>query len=190
LRQLLIVGVVCLSAACGGSSGPTAPTAPPPPPPPVIANFAGNWQGVTRIVSCEHIAIGGFTTNNACTDTPGEASKLQLTLTQNGSQVFGLMTFGQELKNQGSVTGSVDNGTLTLRQENNLWVRSEVNPPLTVPTTIKVSLESFSATLAGSQLNAEYVVWMRADTPRDPVARYVASFAEYKVTYRTEIVVR
>jgi hypothetical protein len=160
----------------------------------VIVSFAGQWQGLVRIMDCEQIAMSGFRDNTvACVNLPGSTSNVELNLTQSDRQSFGLLAFGSDLQWRGSVTGTVAEGAqgvLTLQQENTPWVRQDVLSGLTVPTTTRVTLESFRATVNGSQLNAEYVVRIKRDTPADPVARFVANSVEYRLNYRTEVVTR
>ena len=113
MRKLLIVGLVCLSAAACGGGSPTAPSTPPPPP---VGNFAGSWAGTYSITGCTQ--SGGVALANVC-GLLGNTPAYTMTLTQTGRNVSGTFRLGSiEFPSTGGAVGTDDSLQLNATSNN------------------------------------------------------------------------
>lgn len=104
MRHCLIVALVCLLPACGGSS----PTQPTPTPAPQPASYQGVWAGAWVRTTC---AESGTAVGVACRSFP-DGGGLRLTVAQSVSTISGTVEIGTLPVPVTGLVGS--DGSLTL----------------------------------------------------------------------------
>lgn len=141
MKRGLLVGVLLLCAACGGS--PTAPSVKTP-------NYAGAWHGNYTLSGCTQ--SGGVALANVCGNL-GSTPPYTMTLTQNGTSVTGSFTLGSiNFPNTGATIAA--DGSLGLQATTiNQGITIVVTWALTLPNNVlagTVTQNWTSDTLSGS----------------------------------------